>query len=68
MSTVPVKNATDVDVLQDKWMTTVDGALLRIDDRVRSIERLVYIAFGGISVIGGGLALIGSRIINLLAK
>ena len=66
MSAVPEKSDIE-DVLQDKWMTSVDGALVRIDDRVRGLERLIYIAMGGVIVIGGLLAVIGGKILRLLA-
>lgn len=66
MSAVHEKSDIE-DVLQDKWMTSVDGALVRIDDRVRGLERLIYIAMGGVIVIGGLLAVIGGKILRLLA-
>jgi archaellum component FlaC len=47
----------------DKQMTQ---SLLELDKRVRTVERLTWIAVGGIAVIGGLIALVGSQIIGKL--
>jgi hypothetical protein len=41
-------------------------SLLELDKRVRTVERLTWIAVGGIAVIGGLIALVGSQIIGKL--
>ena len=42
------------------WLKGIDG-------RVQKIERLVWIAVGGVMVVGGTLAVVGERILNLLS-
>ena len=44
-----------------EWLGGIDG-------RLRTIERLVWIAVGGVVVIGGLTAIIGGNILKLLAR
>lgn len=48
----------------DKQMTQ---SIADLDKRVRTVERLTWIAVGGIAVIGGMIALVGSQLIGKLA-
>lgn len=44
-----------------EWLTA-------IEERLRTVERLVWIAVGGVVVLGGIITLIGGNILRLLAK
>src|SRR6185436_6675365 len=44
------------------------ASVLAMDNRLRTIERLVWIAVGGLIVVGGLVSIIGGSILKLLAK
>ena len=44
----------------------MNGGLKLIDERLRTVERLVWIAVGGIIVIGGIIALLGTHLASIL--
>ena len=48
----------------DKQMTR---SMESMDRRVRTVERLAWIAVGGIAVIGGIIAIVGSQLLSKLA-
>ena len=47
--------------------TETKGSLREIYDRLRTLERLVWIAVGGLVVVGGIMGIVGSRILTLLS-
>ena len=42
------------------------GSLRDIFERIRTLERLVWIAVGGLVVVGGIMSIVGSKILTLL--
>ena len=48
--------------------TDTKGSLREIYERIRTLERLVWIAVGGVVVVGGIVSIVGGNILKLLAK
>lgn len=47
--------------------TDTKGSLREIYDRLRTLERLVWIAVGGMVVVGSIMSIVGSKILTLLS-
>ena len=58
-----IETAFTQHLADDKKMTQ---SLVDLDKRVRTVERLTWVAVGGIAVIGGLVALVGGQIIGKL--
>lgn len=56
---------TDLMYRNGSDVTTQKG-LSKLDERVRNIERLVWIAVGGLVVVGSIMGIVGSKILTLL--
>ena len=44
------------------------GSLKEIYDRLRTLERLIWIAVGGLVVVGGIVSIVGGNILKLLSR
>jgi hypothetical protein len=52
--------------IEGRWKSDISSKVDALDVRVRTIERMIYIAIGGIIVIGGLVSFLGGTILKIL--
>lgn len=54
--------------VEARWKSDMDLKVDRMDARVRTIERLVWVSVGGVAVLTGVIWLVGREIFKLLLR